>query len=218
MKKEYKTLITVLAVLFPFIGICTLRKNRDLKENDEDVKKCIKEETQKTKVSIKKDIPKKNIENIFLENYSNILENDAVLYTGMYQSVWKAVSGKKCNTDKIVKEWDARTRYKWGNSEIIASSEQMHEKLVEEDEKTANENYLAILFAAIKKAGIYVETEQNLIITEENVRAYKEWDDEELYVNDKVEIICPAWYQKGRVIEQGYCRRIDCVAIKNESL
>ena len=37
------------------------------------------------------------------------------------------------------------------------------------------------------------------------LRLVKEWDGKEIFIGDTVKVMNPAWYQNGRVIEQGHC-------------
>lgn len=60
-----------------------------------------------------------------------------------------------------------------------------------------------ILLDAAQNAGITPQAEQELTLDDTTVRAYSEWDGQELYCDSRVKIIVPAWYQNGTVIEQG---------------
>lgn len=151
--------------------------------------------------------PQKKLEDEFVDRFTEILTENAKVYTGMYTSVWKAVTGKKGKADKIVKEWNTRTRYQWENDPIIGCSDELLKKLSETSGEDGNWEYLALVFEAIKRAGISADAEQNFVLDEANVQAYHEWEERELYIGDQVQVISPAWYQKCEMIEMGYCSK-----------
>lgn len=61
-------------------------------------------------------------------------------------------------------------------------------------------------------AGITKETSEKLVLTESNAADYVEWDGNELSPEDEIEVITPAWYQNGKLLEQGQCRIVSAEA------
>ena len=62
---------------------------------------------------------------------------------------------------------------------------------------------------AAEAAGITQDAPGEAVLDELTANAYTEWEGKQLYLGDHVEILFPAWYQNGRVVEQGNCRSLE---------
>lgn len=80
--------------------------------------------------------------------------------------------------------------------------------LIETEDRDALTKWASLLLEAAAAAGITREEAASLVLSEHNSEAYIEWDGCELYPEDEVEIITPAWYQNNKVLEQGQCRKV----------
>lgn len=139
----------------------------------------------------------------FYKLWYSAFENNAKIYNGLYASVKRLYEGKARKPEKVVDELCSRTKYNVKEKGIEEFCDFASEVLLLSDGK--NEKWIKLLFLAITNAGISFETEKELIINENNILDYIEWNLEELNEGDKVEIMNPAWYQNGKLIEQGYC-------------
>ncbi len=79
--------------------------------------------------------------------------------------------------------------------------------LIETQDRENLTKWACLLLDAAAAAGIRNEAAETLSLTNENADAYVEWDGNNLYPEDEIEVITPAWYQNGRVLEQGQCRK-----------
>ena len=142
-------------------------------------------------------------EEMALREWSELLTADAGVYTGMFSSLKRVVEGKAKKPEKVLREWCARTSYKWPEGK---AAQLCQEYLMPAAEAADVENcakWAKILLDAAQNAGITPRAEQELTLDDTTVRAYSEWDGQELYCDSRVKIIVPAWYQNGTVIEQG---------------
>lgn len=145
----------------------------------------------------------------FRAQWAEILQTDAEVYNGLYAGL-ERVSGKAAKKpEKILKEWRSRTVYKWEDSPIAALCEETLTPAVESADPDVCAKWAQLLLSAARASGITRETAQELELDGTTARAYVEWDGGELYMGDRVKILHPAWYQNGRVIEQGHCTLLE---------
>ena len=78
--------------------------------------------------------------------------------------------------------------------------------LIEAEDREGLIHWASLLLDAAAAAGITKEDAATLVLTESSAGAYVEWNGEELYPDDEIEIITPAWYQNGKLLEQGQCK------------
>ena len=149
--------------------------------------------------------PTETPEDRFQTQWADILQTNAGLYNGLYAGL-ERVRGKTAKKpEKILKEWHARTVYKWEESPIAALCGETLAPAVESADPEACAKWAELLLNAAQAAGIMKEMAEELELDETTIRAYVEWDGGELYVGDRVKVLHPAWYQNGQVIEQGHC-------------
>ena len=148
------------------------------------------------------------LEKSFVSAWTEILKEHADVFTGIYAGVWRTAAGKNKKPGKTLKEWNARTRYQWENEEIEKLCERTIFSAIQSEKAEVCAKWAALLLEAASQAGIIREERDEIVLDETNIQAYAEWDDKEIYPDDRVSIIQPAWTQNGRVVEQGYCRLI----------
>ena len=149
--------------------------------------------------------PAETLENRFQTQWTDILKANAGLYNGLYAGLERVRDKTAKKPEKILKEWHARTVYKWEDSPIAALCEETLAPAVEGADPEICARWAELLLNAAQTAGITKETAEELELDETTIRAYVEWDGGELYVGDRVKVLHPAWYQNGQVIEQGHC-------------
>ena len=149
--------------------------------------------------------PTKTPEDRFQAQWADILQANAGLYNGLYAGLERVRDKTAKRPEKILKEWYARTVYKWEESPIAAICGETLAPAVESADPEACARWAELLLNAAQSAGITKETAEELELDETTIRAYVEWDGNDLYVGDRMKILHPAWYQNGQVIEQGHC-------------
>lgn len=140
----------------------------------------------------------------FYSEWCLIFKENSKVYNGMFASIKRVSDGKAKNSDKVIKELCSRTSYNIKKSDIEDLCTLTADKLSSENRK--RDKWLKLLLKAIEDASIRCEEKDVLIINETNINDYIEWDGCEIYPDDVVEIINPAWYQDGKLIEQGLCK------------
>lgn len=140
----------------------------------------------------------------FYSEWCLVFRGNSKVYNGMFASIKRVSEGKAKNPDKVINELCSRTYYNIKKSDIEALCTITTEKLSSENKK--KDKWLKLLLNAIEDASIRCEEKDVLIINETNINDYIEWDGCEIYPDDLVEIINPAWYQDGKLIEQGLCK------------
>lgn len=149
--------------------------------------------------------PARTPEGRFQVQWADILQANAGLYNGLYAGLERVRDKTAKKPEKIMKEWHARTVYKWEESPIAALCGETLTSAVESADPDACAKWAELLLNAAQSAGITKETAEELELDETTIRAYVEWDGNDLYVGDRVKVLHPAWYQNGQVIEQGHC-------------
>lgn len=144
-------------------------------------------------------------ENRFQTQWADVLQANAGLYNGLYAGLERVRDKAAKKPEKILKEWYARTVYKWEESPIAALCGETLAPAVEGGDPEVCAKWAKLLLNAVQSAGVTKETAEELELDETTIRAYVEWDGGDLYVGDRVKILHPAWYQNGQVIEQGHC-------------
>lgn len=140
--------------------------------------------------------------------WKEALISDASVYNGLFGALWRVAQGEAKKPEKVISEWCVRTENHFGSSRVTMTCRKklFPAAACANDQKCRS--YAQRLLKAAKAAGIYPEAEKEIILTEKNISAYIEWDGSELFDGDRVSILNPAWYQNGKMIEQGYCNRV----------
>lgn len=154
-------------------------------------------------------MPEETPEEVFSREWAAVLAQDAPVFNGLYTSLRRIETGNAKKPEKILREWCQRTHYKWEDSPVDQLCRQYLLPLLEAGDRDSLEKWAVCLLGAASAAGITRETAESLILTEASVRDYAEWDGLELYPDDEVAILTPAWYQNGTLLEQGMCRKAD---------
>ena len=155
------------------------------------------------------DLPEASAEEIFSREWASVLTTDSQVFNGLYTSLLRIAAGEARKPEKTLREWCQRTHYKWEDSPADQLCRQYILPLMEEEDREGLVKWAERLLSAASAAGITNEPAQTLTLTECNVRDYAEWDGQELYPEDEIAVLAPAWYQNGNLLEQGTCRKAD---------
>lgn len=151
----------------------------------------------------------KALENRFVKEWTAVLTTDAKVYTGMYTSMFRVAGGKSKKPEKVLREWTARTGYRWEDSPIAALCKRTLASAAESGSAEDCAKWARLLLRAAQQAGITKDHKgMELTLDDCSIRAYTEWDGKDIYPEDVIKVVLPAWYQKGRVLEQGQCALI----------
>ncbi|MGN0265857.1 MAG: hypothetical protein ACI4DX_16065 [Oliverpabstia sp.] len=128
-------------------------------------------------------------------------------FNGLYQGLDKIMHGKAKKSERILKEFCQRTRYQWEGKEVAMLTEELVVPILDEDHREELKFWTERLLEAAAEAGISPGKTGEIILTEDNTRDYIDLNGEDLCEEDYVEVISPAWYQNGTLIEQGMCTK-----------
>ncbi len=145
----------------------------------------------------------------FVRVMSEHLSDNASVYNGLYTGIKRVFEGAAKKPEKVIKEWCSRTEFNFENSKADKLCKKHLLPLCEKEGTEQYKKWSSLLLKSVEKAGITYETSSEITLNDQNVNAYIEWDGEELYPEDAVEIINPAWYKNGKVLEQGHCKKRD---------
>lgn len=151
----------------------------------------------------------KSAEEVFVEAWSAALTDRADVFNGLYYGIYSIVKGMAKRPGRILQEWWMRTHYQWEGQPLEEISGTCLKLLTDASAQEECRKWAELLLEAARLADITHESERRLILDERNAGAYTEWNGKELYPDDEVEIMTPAWYQKGRILEQGHCRKTE---------
>lgn len=146
---------------------------------------------------------------LFIGQWTQILQENAKLYTGLYAGLEQASRQAAGRPERILKEWYVRTVHQWEGKSIVQLCEGTLSPAIDSGEPETCAKWASLLLQAAHAAGIGKETAAKLTLDEENVPAYIEWDGRELCISDRVEVLHPAWRQNGTLIEQGRCKLLE---------
>ena len=135
----------------------------------------------------------------------NVLRTNANVYVGLFSGLWRVNGGKTKKARSVLGEWSSRTRYHLAQTPAGRICERALHPLVEDAGSELYGKWAELLLRAAERAGIERESAAQIVLNETSTLAYIEWDGEVLYCGDRVKIMSPAWYQNGRVLEQGHC-------------
>ena len=152
---------------------------------------------------------KASLEKQFVERWTLALAEKADVFNGLYGALLRIQAGTAKKKGKVLSEWWSRTRYQWEGKELAAFCRPVFEKLLAEDSDVEYRKYARLLLEAASAAGITRDVPGKAVLDELTTNAYMEWEGKQLYLGDHVEILFPAWYQKGCVVEQGNCRSLE---------
>ena len=152
------------------------------------------------------------VEARFLTAWTEALSDDARLFNGLYSGLYRVASGTAKRPEKILREWSQRTHYRWENEAVDILCQEHLVPLIEAVDGNALTKWASLLLDAATTAGIMRESAEKLVLTDSNAADYVEWDGNDLYSEDEIEIITPAWYQNGKLLEQGQCRKVSAEA------
>lgn len=148
------------------------------------------------------------VEDCFRAEWTRILKADARVFNGLFSGLLRIRTGSAKKPEKVLREWCQRTHYQFENQTADTLCQQQLLPLIESAHRDGLSKWANLLLEAAEAAGITRETARILVLTQTNAADYVEWDGEELYPDDTVEIITPAWYHGGKLLEQGQCRKI----------
>lgn len=140
-------------------------------------------------------------EDLFVGEWTSALKENAKVFNGLYGGLQRVVDGKAKKPESVIAEWWTRTRYEWENQPLTEISRECFENVSCEDLA----KWASLLLNAAAGAGITKEQSKTIVLDEISSAAYVEWDGKEIFIGDTVKVMNPAWYQNGRVIEQGHC-------------
>lgn len=149
---------------------------------------------------------KKSAGNDTPNEWVNILSENSRVFNGLYGGLLRVCEGKSKKPEKIIREWCQRANNRWADEAVDVICKEQIEPLIEKNDVAGIVNYARLLLKAAEAAGITHDEDEFILLDEEKVSSYIEWDGKELEEGLKVEILAPAWYQNGKLIEQGSVR------------
>ena len=147
------------------------------------------------------------LEKRFVKEWTAVLVMDAKVYTGMYTSLTRVARDESKKPEKVLREWVTRTTYQWEDGPITKLCGRTLTPAVESGQDCAK--WAKLLLRAAHRAGVTKDHKDTVLTLDDtSILAYTEWDGEDIYPGDTVKVVIPAWYQNGRVLEQGQCTLI----------
>lgn len=144
------------------------------------------------------------------EVWAEVLAEDARVFNGLYTGLYRAAGGQSGKPEKVLIQWCRRACHRWENQPVDILCREMILPLAESGDREALISWAGAVLAAGEKTGITMERAETLVLTEEHLEDYLEWNGGDLEPGDTVRIITPAWYQNGTLLEQGQCEKTVC--------
>lgn len=154
--------------------------------------------------------PSETLEERFVKEWTQTLTTDAKVYTGMYNSLARLVHGKAKKPEKVLREWVTRTTYQWEDGPLVDLCAHTLTPAAENGSAQDCVKWAQLLLRAAHQAGVTRDRNDDVLTLDDaSIMAYTEWDGREIYSGDTVRVVIPAWYQNGRVLEQGQCTLVE---------
>lgn len=150
------------------------------------------------------------LEKRFVKEWTQVLTTDAKVYTGMYTSLARLVRGKTKKPEKVLREWVTRTTYRWEDGPLADLCGRTLTPAAESGSAQDCAKWALLLLQAAYQADVTRDRNGDILTLDDaSIMAYTEWDGQEIYSGDTVKVVMPAWYQNGRVLEQGQCTLVE---------
>lgn len=163
----------------------------------------------KVRTIFNKRFHKNKTEDQFLLAWTHALSENAEVFRGLYTSLQRISDGKAKKKGHAIHEWHVRTQYNLHDEKVKQLSMDILLPLSEHGTDEEFHKWANLLLKAADGAGIKQEAVGTITLDESNTNAYSEWNGEPLYLGDTVEVTVGAWYQNGKSIEQGYCKKAE---------
>lgn len=167
-----------------------------------------KQHHKKRRMQLSEVCPAESAEAAFVREWTTALKEYARTFNGLYNGLLRVQGGSAKKPEKVLREWCQRTHCKLENQSVDTLCQEYIQPLIEAVDCEGLAKWAGTLLDAAAAAGISKEVSEKLVLTEDNADAYVEWDGNDLYPDDEIEIITPAWYQNGKLLEQGQCKVI----------
>lgn len=129
-------------------------------------------------------------------------------FTGLYGSIDRINRGLNKQNYKALDEFYQRISYMPEYADLTGVIQPLF-PTQNQTEKTLKD-FTSVVIDAMICADIRREKINRVIIlTEKNVLNYREMNGQDIYVDDKVKIVAPGYYQNGKAIEKGACVLVD---------
>ena len=151
-------------------------------------------------------------EEFFRDVWAALLLREAPVFCGLYSGLHLVTVGKAKKPEKILREWCQRTHYKWEDKQADVLCMRHLKPAVESGDGEALAKWAKLLLAAAELAGVTRGAQGRITLTEESACAYEDWEGSDIYPEDEVEILAPAWYQNDVLLEKGQCRKAEASA------
>lgn len=139
-----------------------------------------------------------------LSELTQLFLNDAKKFNGLYKGIYQVSTEKNKKKSKALDEFYKRLSYLSGYDELI----KMLSAFFPTDKKSFKRlvKLTKLILSAMTDANIYhTKIDDVIVLNNDNAMDYQDWDGDEIYEGDSVKIVLPAWYQEGKLLEQGYC-------------
>lgn len=147
-------------------------------------------------------------EDIAKDIWTTVLFEHAEVYRGMFTSLKRSANGEAKKPQRVIAEWYKRTEYNIKDEAVVKLSTETLIPLAENGDTEKIAKAASEILEAAKAAGITQDDSGKLTLDESNTNAYTDWNGEQLYLGDKVTVTNGAWYQNGKILEQGFCNKI----------
>ena len=135
-----------------------------------------------------------------------LFSTNAQKFNGLYNGIFRIANEQNKKNFKPLDEFYQRLCYLPDFSDLAKQLSPFFPTSSQSEKQLFS--FCKMLLDSMKSACIF-HTLQNetVLLTRENVMHYEDWNGKELYVDDTVKIVSPAWYQEGHIIEKGYCTK-----------
>ena len=139
---------------------------------------------------------------------TELFKSHASSFNGCYNGINRILGSDQTTNTKALEEFYKRISFIDGYKKLSEKLTRSYPSSKLTPKKT--KELCDIMNAALSGSGVYHSDQDRIVVlTSDTVLHYESWDGEELYVDSKVKVIFPAWYQDNKLIEKGYCTSVE---------
>lgn len=147
-----------------------------------------------------------DVQDRFIQQWKTLLTSDAKNFKGLFRRMacTQEMQGKR--PQNSISKWYDRTRFLWPESEITRLLQETLVPVIIRDDERECAFWARLFLRAATEAGITCDNKIALIINQAGIINYVARSGRKLRIGDTVNVLYPAWYQNGQLLERGYCR------------
>ena len=147
-----------------------------------------------------------DVQDRFIQQWKSLLTTNAISFKGLFRRLLCTFEKQGKRPQNSISKWYDRTRFLWPDNEINWLTQKTLVPVIIRDDAEECAFWAGIILQAAKEAGINRDDTNKLIVGKSELNNYFAWNGRRLRIGETVNVLYPAWYQQGQLLEKGYVR------------